>query len=128
MRVHNGNALDLSGAQGEQITVTVAETTGKPLLVSFDRNGVKTGSLDPGKSSDSFTFDLDRNERDPTRLTMLFTFTGSDDFYDIVVQGDPGGDTSQFAVAQDFNVPGDSITYTFDITLAAANPDERDRR
>jgi hypothetical protein len=116
MRVHNGNALDLSGAQGEQITVTVAETTGKPLLVSFDRNGVQTGSLDPGKASDSFGFPLDRNERDPTRLTMLFTFTGSDDFYDIVVQGDQGGDTSQFAVAQDFNVPGDSITYTFDIT------------
>jgi hypothetical protein len=116
MRVHNGNALDLSGPQGEQITVTVAETTGKPLLVSYDRNDVKTGSLDPSKSSDSFDFQLDRNERDPTRLTMLFTFTGSDDFYDIVVQGDQGGDTSQFAVAQNFNVPGDSITYTFDIT------------
>ncbi len=116
MKVRNGNALDLAGAQGEKITVTVEETTGKPLLVSFDRNGVETGSLDPGKQSDCFEFNLDRGERDPTRLTMLFTFTGSDDFYDIVVQGDPNGDTSQFAVAQDFNVPGDAITYTFDIT------------
>ena len=115
MRVHNGNALDLSGAQGEQITVTVRETTGKPLLVSFDRNGVATGSLDPGQSSDSFSFRLDQNERDPTLLTMLFTFTGSDDHYDIIVHGQ-GGDTSRFAVFQDFNVPGDSITYTIDIT------------
>src|SRR6185503_16109310 len=116
MRVHNGNPLDLSGGQGEDITVTVAETTGKPLLVSYDRNGVATGSLSPGQSSDSFHFPLDKGERDPTRLTMLFTFTGSDDHYDIVVRGSQGGDTSRFAVVQDFSVPGDSITYTFDIT------------
>jgi hypothetical protein len=114
MRVHNGNALDLSGAQGEQITVTVEETTKKPLLVSFTING-KPGSLSPGKSSDSFSFQLDKGERDPTLLTMLFTFTGSDDHYNIFVQGQ-GGDTSRFAVVQDFNVPGDSITYTIDIT------------
>ena len=115
MRVHNGNALDLSGAQGEQITVTVEETTGKPLLVSYTRNGTHTGSLSPGNSSDSFSFQLDKAERDPTILTMLFTFTGSDDHYDITVRGQ-GGDTSLFAVVQDFNVPGDSITYTIDIT------------
>lgn len=114
MRVHNGNALDLSGTQGEAITVTVEETTGKPLLVSYTRNGA-TGSLSPDKSSDSFHFKLDKSERDPTLLTMLFTFTGSDDHYNIFVQGE-GGDTSRFAVVQDFNVPGDSITYTIDIT------------
>lgn len=115
MNVHNGNALDLSGAQGEQITVTVEETTGKPLLVSYDRNGIQTGSLSPDKASDSFTFNLQKSERDPTLLTMLFTFTGADDNYFIVVRGQ-GGDTSQFEVAQSFGVPGDSITYTIDIT------------
>jgi hypothetical protein len=115
MRVHNGNALDLSGIQGEEITVTVEETTGKPLLVSYSRNGVDTGSLLPNQSSDSFKFNLDKNERDPTLLTMLFTFTGSDDHYNIFINGQ-GGDTSRFAMAQDFNVPGDSITYTIDIT------------
>lgn len=114
MRIHNGNALDLSGTNGEGITVTVEETTGKPLLVSFERNLIETGSLSPDKSSDSFTFNLDKSERDPTLLTMLFTFTGSDDHYDIVVKGQ-GGDTSRFAVIQDFDVPGDSITYTIDI-------------
>ena len=115
MNVHNGNALDLSGAQGEQITVTVEETTGKPLLVSYDRNGIETGSLSPDKSSDSFFFNLDKAERDPTRLTMLFTFSGADDNYFIVVSGQ-GGDKSEFEVAQNFGVPGDSITYTIDIT------------
>jgi hypothetical protein len=115
MNVHNGNALDLSGKDGEEITVTVEETTGKPLLVSFSRNGIETGSLSPDKSSDSFSFRLNRGERDPTLLTMLFTFTGSDDNYFIVVRGQ-GGDTSQFEVAQNFGVPGDSITYTIDIT------------
>lgn len=115
MNVHNGNALDLSGKDGEEITVTVRETTGKPLLVSFTRNGIETGSLSPNKSSDSFKFNLDKSERDPTLLTMLFTFSGSDDHYSIVVRGE-GGDTSRFAVFQDFNVPGDSITYTIDIT------------
>ena len=115
MKVHNGNALDLSGTQGEEITVTVRETTGKPLLVSFERNLIVTGSLSPNEPSDSFKFNLDKGERDPTLLTMLFTFTGSDDHYDIVIRGE-GGDTSRNAVFQDFDVPGDSITYTFDIT------------
>jgi hypothetical protein len=115
MNVHNGNALDLSGQNGEEITVTVEETTGKPLLVSFTRNSIATGSLSPDKSRDSFKFTLDRNEGEPTLLTMLFTFTGSDDNYFIVVRGE-GGDESQFEVTQDFGVPGDSITYTIDIT------------
>ena len=115
MHVHNGNALDLSGKDGEEITVTVEETTGKPLLVSFTRNGTETGSLSPEQSSDSFKFNLDKSERDPTLLTLLFTFTGSDDHYNIFITGE-GGDTSRFAVVQDFNVPGDSITYTIDIT------------
>ena len=115
MNVNNGNPLNLSGRQGEEITVTVEETTGKPLLVSYDRNGIKTGSLSPDKSSDSFKFNLDRSERDPTRLTLLFTFSGADDNYFIVVRGQ-GGDTSQIEVAQDMGVPGDSIIYSIDIT------------
>jgi hypothetical protein len=114
MRVNNNNALDLSGAQGEEITVTVEETTGKPLLVSYTLNG-RNASLSPAGSKDSFSFRLDKSDRDPTLLTMLFTFSGSDDHYDIDLQGDSGGQTSHHEVIQEFDVPGDSITYTIDI-------------
>ena len=115
MNIHNNNPLDLSGADEEIITVTVEENTGKPLLCSFVRNLLHKGSLDPDLSSDSFTFPLDQGERDPTLLTLLFTFTGSDDHYHIEVSGSEGGPTSHFDVVQEFEVPGDSITYTFDI-------------
>jgi hypothetical protein len=69
-------------------------------------------------SHSSFTFNLDRNRRDPSLLTMLFTFSGEDDGrYDIEITGSGGGgDTSRHAVKQFFGIPGDSITYTIDIS------------
>ncbi len=114
MRINNNNSLDLSGVDGESITVTVEETAGNPLLVSYALNG-RTASLSPNGSTDSFGFPLDKTGRNPTLLTMLFTFTGSNGHYDITVQGSQGGQTSNYSVIQRFNIPGNSITYTFDI-------------
>jgi hypothetical protein len=115
MRINNNNQLDLSGADGEEIAVTVEETAGNPLLVSYALNGRKA-SLSPNGSSDSFRFRLNKAERDPTLLTVLFTFTGSNGHYDITFAGDPGGQTSHYSVIQRFHIPGNSITATFDIT------------
>jgi hypothetical protein len=115
MRINNNNALDLSGVQGEDIGVTVEETAGNPVLVSYALKG-RTASLSPNGSRDSFSFKLDKGAENPALLTMLFTFTGSNGHYDITVQGDPREQTSHFSVIQRFNIPGNSITYTFDIT------------
>jgi hypothetical protein len=114
MRINNNNPLDLSGANSENITVTVEEAAGNLLLVSYALNG-KTGSLSPDVSKDSFQFSLDLNEKNPTLLTMLMTFTAENGHYDLTVQGDPQGQTSHFSVIRRFHVPGNSITYTFDI-------------
>ena len=114
MRINNNNPLDLSGADGEQIKVIVEETAGNPLLVSYAMKG-RSGSLSPNGSSDSFDFTLDKASENPALITMLFTFTGSNGHYDVTVQGNPQGQTSFYSVIQRFNIPGNSISYTFDI-------------
>lgn len=115
MIINNNNPLDLSGADGENITVDVEEAGGNPLLVSYTLNG-RTAALSPNGTSDSFSFPLRRSDRDPTLLTILFTFGDSNGHYDIAVSGDRGNQVSHFAVVQRFHIPGNAITYTFDIT------------
>jgi hypothetical protein len=114
MRVLNGNPLDLRGSNGEMITVKV-NSGGTENLVSYTIDG-DTDSLPTGVTHSAFNFPLDRNRRDPSLLTMLFTFSGDNDGrYDITITGSGGGDTSRFTVEQLFGIPGDSITYTIDV-------------
>ncbi|HKS28112.1 MAG TPA: hypothetical protein VJS44_09845 [Pyrinomonadaceae bacterium] len=114
MRVMNNNPLDLQGANQETITVTV-DSSGTENLVSYTLDG-NSASLPTGVSHSSFNFKLDRQRRDPSLLTMLFTFSGSaDGRYDITVRGSGGGDVSDFSVGQFFAIPGNSITYTIDV-------------
>jgi hypothetical protein len=115
MRVMNDNPLDLQGVNQEMITVTV-DSSGTENLVSHTLDG-SSASLPTGVTHSSFNFILDRNRRDPSLLTMLFNFSGEDDGrYDITIQGSGGGDISRHTVRQFFGIPGDSITYTIDIS------------
>lgn len=114
MRVLNNNPLDLRGNDQEVLTVTVI-SSGTQHLVSFTLDG-NTNNLPTGGSQSSFTFTLDKSKNDPSLLTMLFTFSGSQDGrYNISITGSGGGDVSRFAVDQFFGIPGDSITYTIDV-------------
>jgi hypothetical protein len=114
MRVMNNNPLDLQGADKEAISVTV-DSSGTQNLVSYTIDG-QTNNLPTGVSHSSFSFILDKKRSDPSLLTMLFTFSGTEKGrYVITIKGSAGGDTSRFAVEQFFAIPGDSITYTIDV-------------
>lgn len=116
MKILNNNALDLQGADHEVITVGIV-TKGTRNLVSSVLDGGSPSSLPTDVTTSSFSFTLDKSKHNPTILTMLFTFSERDGGnYAITVTGSGGGDTSHFTVAQLFHIPGDSITYTLDIT------------
>ena len=115
MKIRNNNPLDLEGVDGEEITVEV-RSTGTANLVSYVLDG-KTSSLPSNQSTASFSFTLDKAAHDPTVLTMLFTFSESENGnYDITVSGNAPGQTSDYSVTQFFGIPGDSISYTIDVT------------
>lgn len=114
MRMRNNNPLDLEGADNEQITVAV-RSSGTKHLVSFTLNGA-TSSLPSDDATSQLSFTLGK-ENDPTVLTMLFTFSeGDGGNYDITVSGSGGGQVAHYSVTQFFGIPGDSISYTFDVT------------
>lgn len=115
MKIRNNNPLDLEGANGETITVEV-RSTGTRHLVSYTLDG-QTSSMPSNQQVASFSFVLNKAAHDPSVLTMLFTFSEPDGGnYDITVSGSGGGSTSHYSVTQFFGIPGDSISYTIDVT------------
>lgn len=114
MQVLNNNPLDLRGADREVLTVRVV-SSGTQNLVSYTIDG-QTRNLPTGVTQSSFKFTLDKSKHDPSLLTMLFTFSGTEEGrYEVTIRGS-GGDVSDFTVGQFFGIPGDSITYTIDVT------------
>ena len=115
MKIRNNNPLDLEGADGEKITVEV-HSSGTKNLVSHTLDG-QTASLPSDQPTSTLSFTLNKAKHDPSILTMLFTFSDPDGGnYDIAVSGSSGGQTSHFSVTQFFGIPGDSISYTIDVT------------
>jgi hypothetical protein len=115
MKLRNNNPLDLEGADGEKLSIKV-QSSGTKHLVSYTLDG-QTASMPSDQPTSTLNFTLDKAKHDPTILTMLFTFSDPDaGNYDITVSGDSGGQTSHYSVTQFFGIPGDAITYTFDVT------------
>lgn len=115
MKIRNNNPLDLEGVDGETITVDV-HSSGTKHLVSYTLDG-ETASMPSDQPTSRLTFTLDKAKHDPSILTMLFTFSDQDGGnYDITVSGSGGGPTSHYSVTQFFGIPGDAISYTFDVT------------
>ncbi len=115
MKIRNNNPLDLEGADQETITVEV-QSSGTKHLVSYTLDG-QTSSLPSDRSTSTLNFVLNKSKHDPSILTMLFTFSDPDGGnYDITVRGSGGGQTSHYSVTQFFGIPGDAISYTFDVT------------
>jgi hypothetical protein len=108
MRILNNNALDLAGDDKERITVkAVSKKPGDTVAHALD--GSSGGAL-----PNPFTFTLDKSSRDPSVLTLVFTFVGSDGSFDITVKGSNGGPTSFYTFRQ-FGVAVGSVSYTFDV-------------
>lgn len=108
MQIRNNNHLDLAGENGEEITVQV--TSRKPGdTVAYALDGDKRGAL-----SSPFTFELDKTKHDPSVLTLVFTFVGSNGAFEIKVTGSKGGPTSFYTFEQ-FGVAVGSISYTIDV-------------
>jgi uncharacterized protein YndB with AHSA1/START domain len=115
MKIRNNNPLDLEGADGEKITVEV-HSVGTKHLVSYTLDG-ETASMPSDQPTSTLSFTLNKGKHDPSILTMLFTFSEQDGGnYDITVTGSGGGQTSHYSVTQFFGIPGDAISYTFDVT------------
>ena len=108
MEIRNNNPLDLTGDDGEQITVkAVSKKAGD--TVSFALDGVGGGEL-----PNPFTFSLNKALNDPSVLTLVFTFVGGGGRFDVTVSGSNGGPQSFFTFNQ-FGVAAGSISYTFDV-------------
>lgn len=108
MQIRNNNPLDLTGTDGEQISVrAVSKKPGD--TVAFARDGVPGGVL-----PNPFTFTLQKAGKNPTVLTLVFNFVGADGAFDIHVNGSGGGPESFFIFNQ-FGVSVGAISYTFDI-------------
>jgi len=115
MRIRNNNPLDLEGSDQEAIVVDV-HSSGTKHLVSYTLDG-STASLPSDRPNSTLDFVLQRDKHDPSILTMLFTFSDPDGGnYEITVRGSGGGQTSHYSVTQFFGIPGDAISYTFDVT------------
>ena len=108
MKIRNNNDLDLAGDDQEQITVEVVST--KPGdTVAYALDGVKGGAL-----PNPFTFKLNKGKHNPSVLTLVFTFAGSDGSFEIAVTGSSGGPTSFYSFDQ-LGVGVGSISYTIDV-------------
>ena|SRR5947207_4838840 len=115
MKIRNNNPLDLEGVDGEKITVEIT-STGTKNLISYTLDG-RTTSLPSDQPASSLSFTLNKAAHDPSVLTMLFTFSEADKGnYDLAVSGSDGGQTSHYSVTQFFGIPGDSISFTLDVT------------
>lgn len=111
MHIRNNNQLDLDGEHSEKITLK-AVATGTTHSASYDLDGVG-GVLG---ENDLLIFDLDKNGKDPRRLTLQLGFTGPNGgVYKLTVSGSRGGDISVYSVAQFRSEKSDSLTYTIDI-------------
>lgn len=108
MQIRNNNALDLAGDDKEQITIkAVSKKPGDTVAYALD--GTKGGAL-----PNPFTFKLDKASHDPSVLTLVFTFVGSDGGFQMTVTGSNGGPPSIYSFEQ-FGVAVGSISYTFDV-------------
>jgi hypothetical protein len=108
MQIRNNNALDLAGDDQEQITVqAVSRKPGDTVAYALD--GTNGGEL-----PSPFTFTLDKSKSDPSVLTLVFTFVGSDGAFQMTVTGSNGGPPSIYSFEQ-FGVAVGSISYTFDV-------------
>ncbi len=107
MQIRNNNDLDLAGDDREQITVRVVPK--KPGdTVAYALDGTK------GVFPNPLTFKLDQATNDPSVLTLVFTFLGSDGGFEITVTGSNGGPSSFYSYEQ-LGVAVGSISYTIDV-------------
>ena len=108
MQIRNNNALDLAGDDLEQITVSaVSKQHGDTVAYALD-------GLPGGPLPSPFSFQLNKARRDPSVLTLVFTFVGSGGSFEITVCGSNGGPQSVYTFNQ-FGVAAGSISYTFDV-------------
>lgn len=108
MEIRNNSPQNLAGVDGEQITVRVVSR--KPGdTAAFALDGGPRGPL-----PNPFTFQLNKARRDPSVLTLTFTFVGAGGAFDVTVTGSDGGPPSIFTFHQ-FGVPVGSVSYTFDV-------------
>jgi hypothetical protein len=108
MQILNNNALDLTGDDNEQITVRAVSKLPAD-TVAFSLDGVEGGPL-----PNPFTFTLNKARKDPSTLTLVFTFVGGGGAFDITVSGSNGGPSSFFRFNQ-FGLPSGTISYQIDI-------------
>jgi hypothetical protein len=108
MKIRNNNPLDLAGDDAETITVR-AESLKPADTVAFALDGVKGGAL-----PNPFTFRLNKSQHDPSVLTLVFTFTGSNGSFEITLTGSNGGPASFYSFDQ-LGVAVGSISYTIDV-------------
>ncbi len=107
MQIRNNNDLDLAGDDREQITVrVVSKKPGDTVAYALDGN--------KGVLPNPFTFKLDKGKHDPSVLTLVFTFLGSDGGFEITVAGSNGGPSSFYSYEQ-LGVAVGSISYTIDV-------------
>lgn len=108
MKIRNNNALDLAGDDKEQITVEVVSTKkGDTVAYALDKGS-------KGVLPTPFTFTLNKAKHDPSVLTLVFTFVGSDGSFEITVSGSNGGPASFYSFDQ-LGVAVGSISYTIDV-------------
>lgn len=108
MEIRNNNPLDLTGDDGEEITVRAVSKKAND-TVAFALDGEGGGEL-----PNPLTFRLNKGRNDPSVLTLVFTFAGGGGRFDVTVSGSNGGPQSFFTFNQ-FGVPAGSISYTFDV-------------
>jgi len=108
MKIRNNNPLDLAGDDKEQITVKVVSTKqGDTVAYALDQ-------AQGGVLPNPFTFTLDKSKHDPSVLTLVFTFVGSDGSFEITVTGSNGGPASFYSFDQ-LGVAVGAISYTIDV-------------
>jgi hypothetical protein len=108
MQIRNNNPLDLTGDNGEQITVRAVSTLAGD-TVAFALDGHGGGAL-----PNPFTFTLNKALHNPSVLTLVFTFVDAGGAFNVTVMGSHGGPQSFFVFNQ-FGVAVGSISYTFDV-------------
>ena len=107
MRILSKTPLSLQGNEGEDITVKVS-ATGTVFAIACR---VKNNSF---VFTSPLTFRLERAVRNPTVLTMHFTYSSSSGgIYDIEISGSPGTDVLTQTIKQSGNMPDRAVAYAF---------------
>ena len=97
MHITNFNELDLTGADGEDITITVSKSTGSP-LVTYNLNG---------SAFAGGTFKLDRTVAPVFKLLVVTTYKGtSGGSSESQVIGNPAEETS---IHDEVQAPGEAF-------------------